>query len=236
MRLEPEAGYVGAILEGGLEKTFARDARQLSAGSAFTMPRAAFHSTDVGPCSTRVLVLHPVDREAAPVPWPRLLCTFREARQAPPFGAAWRLAGELHAQDEAWVLAAEGLCLELVAAFLRDDAPVSRRNGARPWLEPLRERLHERLCDRPTLDELAASAGVHPVYLARSFRERYGLSIGEYLRRVRLEWSAVQLASTETPLAVVAADAGFADQSHFTRTFKRRTGLTPGEYRRIVRG
>jgi AraC family transcriptional regulator len=76
---------------------------------------------------------------------------------------------------------------------------------------------------------------VHPVYLARSFRERYGVSVGEYVRRLRLDWAAAQLSATETPVATVAAEAGFADQSHFTRAFKRHMGLTPGRYRRVVR-
>jgi AraC family transcriptional regulator len=36
------------------------------------------------------------------------------------------------------------------------------------------------------------------------------------------------------PLALVAAEAGFADQSHLTRTFKRFTGMTPGRYRTFL--
>jgi AraC-like DNA-binding protein len=194
MQLDPEDGYVGVVLEGVCEKTFVHGSRSLGAGSAFTMPAGAFHSTAFGRCATKVLVLHPVEGEAPAVPWPRLLRAFREARGAGPLGAGWRLAGELHAHDDAWALAAEGLCLELISGYI-----------------------------------------LHPVYLARSFRERYGVSIGEYLRRVRLDWAAAQLAATETSLAVLAADAGFADQSHFTRAFKRHAGLTPARYRRAVR-
>jgi AraC-like DNA-binding protein len=37
------------------------------------------------------------------------------------------------------------------------------------------------------------------------------------------------------PLAALALEAGFADQSHFTRSFRRRTGLPPGKYRRAHR-
>ena len=235
MELDPEAGYVGVILEGACEKTFVRGSRSLGPGSAFTMPAGAFHATAVGRCAMKVLVLRPVEGESPAVPWTRLLRAFREARGAGPLGAGWRLAGELHARDDAWALAAEGLCLELIAGYLRGERSTRTANGARAWLEPVRERLHAQLDERPSLDELAASAGVHPVYLARSFRERYGVSIGEYLRRVRLDWAAAQLAATETPLAVLAAEAGFADQSHFTRAFKRHAGLTPARYRRAVR-
>lgn len=233
MELDPERGYIGVVLDGAFEKTFVRGARPLSAGSSFTMPPGAWHSTRFGTCVTRVVVLHPGQDEGCAVPWASLLQSFRETRAAISLGAAWRLAGELRAGDAAWALAAEGLCLDLIAGLLRERESGQKEHGAR-WLEPVRERLHA-IGDRPSLTELAASAGVHPAYLARSFRERYGVSIGEYARRLRLEWSAAQLSATETPIAVLAAEAGFADQSHFTRAFRRHTGLTPGRYRRAVR-
>jgi AraC family transcriptional regulator len=236
LELDPDEGYVAVVLEGACEKTFAAGSRSLAAGSAFTMPAGASHRSAFGRRATKVLVLHPVEGEAGAIPWPALLSGFREARGAAPLGAGWRLSGELHAHDDAWAVAAEGLCLELIAGYIREERSTRRANGSRAWLEPVRERLHARLAERPSLDELAAAAGVHPVYLARSFRERYGLSVGEYLRQVRLDWAASQLAATETPLALLAAEAGFADQSHFTRAFKRHAGLTPARYRRMARG
>jgi AraC family transcriptional regulator len=234
--LDPERGYVAIVLDGVLEKTFVRGARTLTVGSALTMPAGAAHATTFGVRPTRVVVLHPAEGTRQSVPWAGLLGSLRETREAARLGTALRLAAELRAQDDAWALAAEALCLELVAGLLRAERSTSRRNGSRPWLEPVRERLQAPSGERPTLAELAASAGVHPVHLARSFRERYGVSVGEYVRRERLDWAAAQLTSGDTPVATVAAEAGFADQSHFTRAFKRHTGLTPGRYRRVVRG
>jgi AraC family transcriptional regulator len=235
-RHDPERGYVAIALEGVLEKTFARDTRTLSRGSALTMPPGAAHATRFGRRPTRVVVLHPAEGSAPVVPWETLLAGLRETREAARLGAAWRLAAELRAQDDAWVLAAEALCLVIVAGLIRGEQSAGKTNGARPWLEPVRERLHASLGARLTLADLADSAGVHPVHLARSFRERYGVSVGEYVRRLRLDWAAAELTTTDTPVAAVAAEAGFADQSHVTRAFKRHTGLTPGRYRRVVRG
>jgi AraC family transcriptional regulator len=234
MQLDPEEGYVAVVLEGTFEKTFVRGARPFSPGSAFTMPPGAFHTTRFDCRPTRVVVLHPVDDGSPSVPWGSLLRDFREAR-APALGTAWRLAGELRARDDAWALAAEGFCLELVASIMREESSARARKSAPPWLVSVRERLHARIADRLSLTELADAAGVHPVYLARTFREQYGVSIGEYVRRMRLDWSAAELTATETPIAVVAAEAGFADQSHFTRAFKRHIGLTPGRYRAVRR-
>jgi AraC family transcriptional regulator len=77
--------------------------------------------------------------------------------------------------------------------------------------------------------------GVHRVHLARRFRQHFGCSTTEYLRHLRVRAAAAALASTETPLATVALDAGFADQSHLCRTFKGETGLTPGAFRALTR-
>ena len=105
-----------------------------------------------------------------------------------------------------------------------------------PWLGDARDRLHADVAARPSLAELAAGVGVHPVTLARAFRRTFGCTIGEYLRRLRIERAAEQLATGTQPLAEIALAAGFADQSHFSNVFRRRVGMSPSAYRREVRG
>ena len=89
--------------------------------------------------------------------------------------------------------------------------------------------------ETPTLSELAAEVGLHPVHVASTFRRHVGCTVGHYLRQRRVTWACQQLAGTDAPLAEIALEAGFADQSHFCRTFKRHVGLTPAAYRRLTR-
>jgi AraC family transcriptional regulator len=131
-------------------------------------------------------------------------------------------------------LAIEGLLLELVASAsrLREQNGSSRRPR---WLEDARDRIHVELAARPSLSGLAESVGVHPVTLARAFRRAFGCTVGEYVRSLRVERAARQLADTELSLAEIALAAGFSDQSHFSNLFRHHTGLSPSKFRRVVR-
>src|SRR5207245_7067510 len=134
--------------------------------------------------------------------------------------------------DAASPRAIEGLALEILAEATRRATPPSSRQP--PWLEQACNLLRDRFRDNVSLTALASVVGVHPVYLASTFRRHYHCTIGEFLRRLRIEFACRQMAATNTPLAEIAGAAGFADQSHFCRTFKRQTGLTPAAYRKSL--
>ena len=82
------------------------------------------------------------------------------------------------------------------------------------------------------LADLGAMTHLSPPYLNRLFRERYGLSLHDYLAKLRMERAAKLLRENLTlPVGKVAASAGIADQRYFSRVFRRVYGVTPGEYR-----
>jgi AraC family transcriptional regulator len=141
---------------------------------------------------------------------------------------------EFRQADEASVLAIEGIALELAAAFGRASSSLSERHPPR-WLVHARELLHARFSDPLSLSEIAAEVHVHPVHLARVFRRVYGSTVGEYVRRLRVEFASQQLLTSDSPLSAIAHQAGFSHQSHFSTTFKRFVGATPAEYRFLSR-
>jgi AraC family transcriptional regulator len=229
--VEFERGYVVAVLEGAVAKTFVRARWSLERDSLATLPAGASHLSRFGRAPTRVLAIRGSNGEARELD--PVLRRLRHVRAAAATAIACRLAGELRAADESWALAAEGLALQLLAAASRADPPVATRRAR--WLRDVRDLLHDRAPSSASLSELAEEVGVDRSHLARSFRLEYGLTVGEYARALRLDWAASQLALGEPTLAEIAAEAGFADQSHFTRAFRGWAGTTPGRYRELLR-
>jgi AraC family transcriptional regulator len=83
---------------------------------------------------------------------------------------------------------------------------------------------------------LAVIAAVHPTHLLRTFRRYHGMTISNYVRQRRVDNARAAVARGQRPLSMIAVDAGFADQSHFTRAFRQAFGETPGQYARSLRG
>ena len=108
---------------------------------------------------------------------------------------------------------------------------------ARPrWLTRIEQRLNEGFRAPLSLRELAAAAGVHPVYAARMFRLHVGCAMRTFVHRLRVLHASRAIARGGAGLATIAVDSGFCDQSHMTHVFKQVTGVTPTAYRQIMRG
>jgi AraC family transcriptional regulator len=145
---------------------------------------------------------------------------------------ALRLYGEYRRMDDASPLAVEGLAFEIMAEASRRSVRSSESGSPAPrWLRQAVEILHAQFAEAPTLSAVAQAVGVHPVHLARTFRQHYRCTVGDYLRRLRVESACRALSTSDTPLAEVALLAGFASQSHLSTAVKQQTGMTPTEYR-----
>jgi AraC family transcriptional regulator len=142
-----------------------------------------------------------------------------------------RLYQEFHHADSFSALALEGLVFEILAESARARNTPNERSPR--WLNRAEEFLHDNFTTSFAFEEVARSAGVHPVHLARVFRKTHGCTIGEYVRRLRLEFAVGQIVKSEVTLADIAIASGFADQSHLTNTFKAHFGITPSAYRRL---
>lgn len=154
-------------------------------------------------------------------------------------GAEIKLARKIYREfkwmDEASPIAIEGLTLELLAAAARSHNTKTNHYKTPDWLRNAKDFLHDNFTESYSLDEIAAEVGVHPKYLATEFRRRFHQTIGEYIRRLRIEYACREIANSDTPLVDIALSAGFCSQSHFARAFKSFMGYTPAQYRKRLR-
>ena len=82
-----------------------------------------------------------------------------------------------------------------------------------------------------TVDSLAKSANVNPNYLIKLFKKEYGLSPHAYIINQKI-YKSKRLLEQNIPIADIAIELGFFDQSHFHKAFKSVYALTPKEFQK----
>jgi AraC-like DNA-binding protein len=112
------------------------------------------------------------------------------------------------------------------------DMPMAGGVAMSATIARVRDFLHDHMDGNVGLDELASIAGIDRFRLTRLFQQAFGTSPHAYLVRLRLRAARRLLAYGRTP-AEVAAEVGFADQSHLGRWFRRAYRMTPAAYRRM---
>src|SRR5262245_5716505 len=145
-----------------------------------------------------------------------------------------RLYNEFCVMEGASALVIEALALEMAVEVSRRKENLFPR--IKPaWLRQAEDLMRDRFGESLSLRDIARSVGVHPVHLARVFRKFHGCTAGDYLRRVRIDYTCQQLIHSDSTLVEIALAAGFSDQSQFSHTFKRCIGLTPAQFRSTAR-
>lgn len=214
------------VLQGGYEEQIGRRSFQRSPFDVIWYPEEAEHAESFRSQGRHLLIdfrelpHDELDKEAGVLEGPTSV-----------IGAA-RVLRVLREFEPACPLALE----EAVADLLASASTTSRTERREPgWLTRVDAELNDRFRESLDLEELASSAGVTAPHLARSWRRfRHG-TMGERQRELRTAHACRLLARGERPLAEVALEAGFADQSHMGRVFRRLLNLTPADLRRTLR-
>ena len=99
-------------------------------------------------------------------------------------------------------------------------------------IKEVKNRICEDLTREVTIEELSKEFCISPTALKNNFKIVYNTSVKKYLRKVRMERGAQLLRIGNTPVAEIAAQVGYANQSKFASAFKEQFGLSPVEYRK----
>jgi AraC family transcriptional regulator len=117
------------------------------------------------------------------------------------------------------------------SAFRRTPAAADTHGLSPERLQRVRDYVEEHLDGELSLTVLADIACLSPYHFSRSFKEAAGVGPQRYVIQRRVERAKRLMRQTHQPLALIALEAGFGDQSHFTIAFRREIGVTPGAFR-----
>jgi AraC family transcriptional regulator len=124
------------------------------------------------------------------------------------------------------------LCIRIARRFVGHLPLPTNNKGLGPErLRRVRDYVEAHLVDDLSLTVLADIACLSPYHFSRSFREAVGVGPQRYVMQRRLECAKTLLRRTHRPVALIAQEAGFADQSHLISIFRREMGVTPGRFR-----
>ena len=138
-----------------------------------------------------------------------------------------RILKEHYWQDQYSRIAVEQLCVELVTE--NTEACCHYPEWSRRIIEVLNDQWN---CSW-SLAGLCEMIDVHPVTLSKYFSKYFSCTLGDYIRRIRIEKAIRMIRQNQNSLTEIAYLCGFADQAHFTRTFTLMTGMRPNQYRNL---
>jgi AraC family transcriptional regulator len=226
----------GVMLDGAFESSIAHRRLDCLPASVWTEPCEELHANYIGVRGASVLVVQPDPAQAETfAAFDRLLSEVSYLRDAEIASDARRMVAELQRPDLHTPLVLDGLLLAMMSQASRAHTQHRPGRGVPAWLERAREYLREHFRAPISLGDLAGAAGVEPTHFAHAFRRHTGVTLGQQLRALRVEWATQRMLSGNETLASLATRAGFSDQSHFTREFRRIHGTSPAAYRRAQR-
>ncbi len=101
-----------------------------------------------------------------------------------------------------------------------------------PWFSAAKKILENELDTHHTIKSIAERVFVHPIYLARAFKEREGMTIGRYQMEMKIRKAVLLLFTTQLPITDIAFTAGFTDSAHLVKIFRSYYRCTPHQFRR----
>lgn len=143
----------------------------------------------------------------------------------------------MRALEAVWGVGGSHSAAEAVGASgVRASKPAPRRSG-RPQLAPWQIKIAMKMMeDTATPDtmlaDVAARLGISVTHFIKAFGNSVGVSPYHWFIERRIVRSMTLMEDATLPLAKIATECGFADQSHFTKTFSRLIGMPPGRWRR----
>jgi AraC-like DNA-binding protein/ligand-binding sensor protein len=111
---------------------------------------------------------------------------------------------------------------------------LEKQNAEPPLVQKARDYIEKHKMEPMSLADVAKAAGASVFHFCKVFHKATGLTLTDYVARVRLEDVRTQLLNPSRRISEVAYDVGFQSLTQFNRTFRRVYGVSPSEFRKSL--
>jgi len=139
-------------------------------------------------------------------------------------GRGWCLTNKLPLRDKTGQVAG-------LMGISKDLQSAHERGGDYSEVAKVVQHIQKNFGDALRVKHLAAQAGLSGYQLEHRIQKIFQLTAGQLIQKTRMEAAVRRLRETNDPIATIALDCGYSDQSAFSRQFRQTTGLSPSEYR-----
>ncbi len=118
-------------------------------------------------------------------------------------------------------------CTQKVAKFLSENKSKSTSLSVERACQYIDHHINEKF----NLQLMCSKLKISSSYLSKLFKQEKNMSIGDYIRKRKIEIAKMLLRTTDRNLSEIAMILSFNSQSHFGRVFLKETGTTPSAYK-----
>lgn len=222
-----ENAYLSLLISGSYEEVNKKTSSGITPGEVLFRPAGYNHANyfrEGGRCLNIEFKQSGLQQLELPAVLPEKMMVYK----AGTFDYLYRLL-YFFSQDPGISLPEEYI-LSWLSAYTADTIPVRL-----PWLPKVKAILENEFDAHHTIQSIATRVFVHPVYLARAFKERAGMTIGEYQLKMRVRKAMALIFTTALPVTDIAFAAGFSDASHLVRSFRFFYSTTPRRFRALLK-
>ncbi len=226
-------------LSGSLTQTMGSRVTLLTPGNLMYVPAGEMHSTDFGTGGAHCFfvavdaewVSKRLERSEVDAATPRIAASAHHLQ-----AFALKMYEEFKNPDSLSELIVESALLELMGRWFRGER--DRYRDAPGWLRSVKTLVRDSFRESLSLSDLSQAVGVHSSHIAREFQRSYSFTVGEYIRKLRVDFVAERLRTSGkggTSLTDLALEAGFSSHAHMSSVFRSVTGMTPSQYKKAHR-
>lgn len=120
------------------------------------------------------------------------------------------------------------LIMELINIFYQEEIDKSKDSK----IESCKNYIDKNYNKDITLDDISLEVRLSKYHLTRKFQEQIGISIGNYITKIRLKKAMeLLLLANDIKIEEIAREVGFSCGNYFSKVFKKNIGVSPGEFR-----